>query len=93
MQVLISGCYQLFLYVSTAKLIQGHMTMHKHMSSSSSKVNDSLLWLKMVFTTTVTGRHQDEGTKLSRYWKKKDYGTRRKGMSADLSSKMEMMNS
>jgi len=47
----------------------------------------------MVFTTTVTGRHLDEGTKLSRYWKKKDYGTRRKGMSADLSSKMEMMNS
>lgn len=46
-----------------------------------------------MFTTTVTGRHLDEGTKLSRYWKKKDYGTRRKGMSADLSSKMEMMNS
>jgi len=33
MQVLICVSYQLFLYVYIAKLVQGHMTMHKNMSS------------------------------------------------------------
>jgi len=28
----------------------------------------------VAFTTTVTGRHQDEGIKLARYWKRKIMG-------------------